>query len=65
MSESRQDSEIDELRSGTPITRRDFINGALVGAGTSLLYPRSAGAALDAHTSPEATDSFTGIRGRG
>ena len=68
------DNERRRLGLDAPITRRDFVNGALVGAGSALLSTSfTAAAAKKSHAAPktkgsktpDATDRFTGYGGVG
>ena len=74
MSGEPDDNERRRLGLDAQITRRDFVNGALVGAGSALLSTSfSAAAAKKSHAAPktkgskppDATDSFTGYGGVG
>src|SRR5580693_4760302 len=62
MADVPDDEERNRLGLDTPITRRDFVNGALVGAGGVMLGTPSAGS-LRART--PAPDTFTGYGGVG
>ena len=62
MGDAPDDNERHRLGLDTQITRRDFVNGALVGGGGALLGAPFAGS-LRAGT--PATDTFTGYGGVG
>ena len=62
MAHMSDDEERNRLGLDTPITRRDFVNGALVGAGGVMLCTPSAGSL---RASTPAPDTFTGYGGVG
>jgi spermidine dehydrogenase len=62
MADAPDDEERNRLGLDTPITRRDFVNGALVGAGGVMLGTRSAGSLRAGIPAP---DTFTGYGGVG
>ena len=62
MAELPDDEERNRLGLDTPITRRDFVNGALVGIGGTMLGTPSAG---NLRASIPAPDTFTGYGGVG
>ena len=62
MADVPDDEERNRLGLDTPITRRDFVNGALVGAGGAMLGTPSAGSLRASTLAP---DTFTGYGGVG